>query len=1080
MKKSILIIIYILICSIAHPQGYKFKPVNRIPVENDQPLLTNNIKNASGEELRTGTEKPDSGCFVFNKLTNISMPEKIEVDTTIVHVVSTDGAPVYIKKKRTGLRSATMMTGEILIRDFFGNTQSLNITDPGKQIRIINTSADEQGVTHVKGEQVLNGIPVYGTEFTLHVSVSDERFLGKTADTSLIDADSVRISESTAIEIVSNDLRQKTTVTELNSFGKKLLEYERPGIDTIYYPNADGRFRLCFKINIRPNLVEEWIYYVDAVSGEIIFGYNNTKTDGPTTTTAIDNMGRQRTFGTFLENGVYYMVDASKSMYNASTGSGIIATYDMNYSNTTGNLITSPDNRWNNSVSVSAHANAAMVYDYLKNTFNRNSYDNKGSDMLCMINLGDKNGNPENNAYWGGKLTFFGGGTEIYKPIARSIDAVGHEFGHGVVQTTADLEYLNQSGAINETYADIFGAMVKRTNWKIGDDAVQLAYFPSGAMRDMSDPHNGGPGQNGWQPAHASEMYIGTDDNGGVHINSGIGNFAYYKYATAASKEKAEQVFYKALTEYLTKTSKFTDFRIAAVQAAKDLYGETDANLVATAFDQVGITESGGVSGSGPGELQPTPGKEFMLFNAYNYAKSSYTLYRSDLTSIYEVVSSKQALTRPSVSDNGVAAVFVGADKYVYYMNLNTGQIQSVFNQAGFAGAAVSKDGNRIAAVTENQDACIYVLDLTGLPGNNLAGFKLYNPTTGTGGAVNNSVMFAEAIEFDHTGEYLMYDAYNKLSSGSGKSVDYWDIGLIEVWNNQTNTFGSGKIMKPFGTLPEGMSLGNPVYSKNSPNIIAFDYYDGNSYATFAADLNVGKLNVLFTNDMPSFPSFGINDNNMAFTFKGTDSYSHIGRVNLNPDKMSTVNGTAIQLFQYAYFPVYYGTGNRVLGLKPVPAFMVDVKEGISPLSVQFQDLSTNKPTSWIWTFEGGIPGTSTLQHPKITYNTPGNYKVKLTVSNEYGTETEEKQAFIQVTATSVSVTEKPVFSVFPNPANDIIHVRGLNNIAGNMTLSDVFGKNISVTVVRGNSDVQIDISYLPKGIYFLRTEEGTAKIIKK
>lgn len=68
-------------------------------------------------------------------------------------------------------------------------------------------------------------------------------------------------------------------------------------------------------------------------------------------------------------------------------------------------------------------------------------------------------------------------------------------------------------------------------------------------------------------------MYTGSEDNGGVHINSGIGNHAYYLYATAVTKEKAEQVFYKALTDYLTMTSKFIDFRIAVVQAATDLYG---------------------------------------------------------------------------------------------------------------------------------------------------------------------------------------------------------------------------------------------------------------------------------------------------------------------------------------------------------------------------------------------------------------------------------------------------------------------------------------------------------------------------
>ena len=91
----------------------------------------------------------------------------------------------------------------------------------------------------------------------------------------------------------------------------------------------------------------------------------------------------------------------------------------------------------------------------------------------------------------------------------------------------------------------------------------------------MADPHNMGTSlsQSYWQPKTVTEMYLGSEDNGGVHINSGIGNYAYYLYATAVTKEKAERVFYKALDDYLTSTSQFIDWRIAVIQAASDLYG---------------------------------------------------------------------------------------------------------------------------------------------------------------------------------------------------------------------------------------------------------------------------------------------------------------------------------------------------------------------------------------------------------------------------------------------------------------------------------------------------------------------------
>ena len=79
---------------------------------------------------------------------------------------------------------------------------------------------------------------------------------------------------------------------------------------------------------------------------------------------------------------------------------------------------------------------------------------------------------------------------------------------------------------MNEAFSDIFGAMVDRSNWYIGETVTKTSFISTGRLRDMSDPHNGNG--NGWQPKHVSEMYTGTDDNGGVHTNSGIGNLAFY------------------------------------------------------------------------------------------------------------------------------------------------------------------------------------------------------------------------------------------------------------------------------------------------------------------------------------------------------------------------------------------------------------------------------------------------------------------------------------------------------------------------------------------------------------------------
>src|SRR5262249_1370417 len=133
-----------------------------------------------------------------------------------------------------------------------------------------------------------------------------------------------------------------------------------------------------------------------------------------------------------------------------------------------------------------------------------------------------------NNAFWNGSsMTYGDGDGTAFSPLV-TLDIAGHEMTHGVTERTANLTYAGEPGALNESAADVFGALVERrtrgesgNTWKIGEDA----YTPGtagDALRYMNNTHRGG------QPDHYSERYTGSADNGGVHTNSGIGNFAFY------------------------------------------------------------------------------------------------------------------------------------------------------------------------------------------------------------------------------------------------------------------------------------------------------------------------------------------------------------------------------------------------------------------------------------------------------------------------------------------------------------------------------------------------------------------------
>jgi len=680
------------------------------------------------------------------------------------------------------------------------------------------------------------------------------------------------------------------------------------------------------------------------------------------------------------------------------------------------------------------------------------------------------------NAFWNGQAVFYGNGGTHFKSLSGANDVAAHELGHGVISNSANLEYIGQAGAINESFADVFGSMVDRDDWLLGEDVVKAAFYPSGALRNMSDPHNGGSqGNIYWQPAHLSEMYLGDQDNGGVHINSGIGNRAYYLFATAVTKDKAERVYYRALTEYLTKTSQFIDLRIAVIQAAKDLYGanSTEATKAAEAFNTVGIYQDEPVEE--PDDYNTNPGQEHLLI--YNTDEAfTPTLYKSPASgNTYEPLSSTVMKGKVSVTDDGSAAVFVDMLDRINVLGLNPDDPfeDLLSDEEFFDNAAVSKDGNRIAAVSVEEDAAIYVYDFETQVWQQ---FNLYNPTTSDDNINSGGVLFADAIEFDHTGEYLIYDAYNELSSSSSQNFSYWDVGFLRVWDNQDNTFGDGSIQKLFTQLPENVSVGNPVFSKNSPNIIAFDYYyyDGvdEEFAIYGANLETGDLELITDNTTLGYPSYSKNDAKIAFTVAASASQDDIYTIEIAADKISPA-GSPVFLMEYAKWPVYYAIGDRELGLAPVANFTADYKTGGAPLQVKFVDLSTNNPTTWSWAFQGGTPATSAVQNPEVIYNNSGTFRVTLTATNSTGDNTIDRQGYIVVSGpTSVENPENRALMFFPNPVDDVVQF--VYN--GNFSVR-IFNQSGKLLLSQSNQ-LQTDLSHFSSGLYIMEieTDSGTSR----
>jgi bacillolysin len=800
---------------------------------------------------------------------------------------------------------------------------ALKLTGGRNEFRILQQEADAYGNYHIKFQQTKDGVDVYGAQAWLHFRANGTiSYTGRTIPTPKTNVAQANITQIAAEKIAMVDLQKKYPFTEKSAQVLKDLNLLPFVSEKIIMPNVGSlQTTLVWHVSVRPDMMHHWEYFVDASTGAIVNKYDNTCAVGPTTGSAPDLKGVTQTVNSF-NDGLYYLINTTKSMYTGSSsvkpgpGKGIIITLDLQNTNLNNpsyvEISSSSANSWS-PTAVSAHNNSSLAFDYYKNKFGRNSIDGKGGDVVAFINVADDNGGGLDNAFWNGEYMFYGNGASAFKPLARGLDVGGHEMTHGVVQNTAGLEYQGESGAINESMADCFGAMIENINYLLGEDVVKLSAYPSGALRNMQDPHNGGSslGDAGYQPAHVNEQYTGSQDNGGVHINSGIPNKAFYLIATSISKTKAEQIYYKALSQYLTKSSKFIDLRIAVVQAATDIHGagSNEVNVIKQSFDAVGIVDGSG--GSYQNNIPQNPGSEKLLIVNTDSGDPNSLYLTTSAASSFQPLTTTPLNRKASVSDDGSFAYFVGTDHNIYAVQLSSPFTQTALtNDAYWDNVAVSKDGNKLAAVSRYIDTSIYIYKL----GNTSWGkFRLYTPTTAQGVAVGGA-LYADVLEWDYSGNKVLFDCYSEINGSSGQKLTYWDLGVINIWNTSTNSYGDGTIAKLFN-LDEGESLGNPTYAKNSPYIISFDYINNNNSQNFILGSNTetGDIGTIFDNGELGTPSYSPTDSKLAFSSSDASNVPVVGVIDLVGDKINGTASTAVAIINGAKWPTWFANGSRVL-----------------------------------------------------------------------------------------------------------------------------------------------------------------------
>ncbi|MFK9094009.1 M4 family metallopeptidase [Bacillus salipaludis] len=481
------------------------------------------------------------------------------------------------------------------------NEGKTGIKNPDKKLKVKDTQKDKLGMTHVRFNQSINGVDVEGSEVIVHFNKNNEVVSVNGRINQTIADDAVDTTAS-----LSSDAALKAALSSVNA--PEELTYE-PTSELVVYP-FEGDNHTAYKVNV--NFMGDepgnWFVFVDANTGEIIDKYNGLM--------HADEMKTQKgagkgVHGAHRELHITQVKEPKSGTQFAladysHNGLDGILTYDAKNDNSSSNDTLYVGNSaafigdYDRAL-VDAHYNSEKVYDYYLNEHGRNSLDGEGMAIISKVHYG----NNYNNASWNGRwMTYGDGDGEFFISLSAGLDVAAHEMTHGVITHTANLVYRNQSGALNESFADVFGALVDDDDWEMGEEIMAPAAKADGVtrLRSLSNPNsvvvsnadrraystNGGV-----YPAHMDEFYnMPTSvDGGGVHVNSSITNHAAYLIGQEIGRHKLGQIYYRAISVYLTPNSDFSDARKAIVQSAIDIYGEGSEEEAAAAagFDSVGI-----------------------------------------------------------------------------------------------------------------------------------------------------------------------------------------------------------------------------------------------------------------------------------------------------------------------------------------------------------------------------------------------------------------------------------------------------------------------------------------------------------
>jgi Zn-dependent metalloprotease len=1009
----------------------------------------------------------------------------------------------------------------------YRNRRLLRLENPYEELQLLEVSRDALGYLHLRYVQHYQGYPVWTAELRVHVDATGQIYAlngsYEPTPTGLAPV-SPRLTAAEAYEQAAWNLRRQGRWKPPSPALRKGLGLEEQAPQLVWFSHEQPGWRLAYEVDIRPNWLERYTYLIDAQTGEVLHAFATHCTLKPLEAGRIpdepllvsthpstlqgnfvdaqaqDVLGNNRMLRVYHDpSSGYYMVwdlpslDLSSSRLPNEPKGGAVVLNAQNQDltrNTNLTQVSSPNNTWTDRVAVSAHWNHYLAFTFFHTRFGRNAIDGQGGTLLSVIHVTENN-RPMDNAFWNGRVMAYGDGDQNFLPLAGNPDVGVHEMAHGVIEHTANLVYQFQPGALNESFADVFAALATG-DFLIGENIIRPERGKQ-ALRDLKNP--GGNHVLAPQPAHMSEYRNLSieQDNGGVHINSGIPNRAAALIIEQIGNQKAGQIYYRALSQYLTRNSQFGDLRKAVEQATRDLYGDgTELQAVHQAFDAVGITPDVG-QGSDQANDIPAPQVQssrifFVLWDPWFYqyeGEIGLLDVTNPNTPQLDLIDAVQArftqlddgsldVAQLSGTRDGRSLWFVNPEGYLTAIDFQDGQIYEFdfyLEQPGdLWNASISPDGNVVAIVSAYEnDPTLYFWD-----GQNV--YQLPLEPTSTMYVKVKTIAYPDVVNWSPNPAVprIVFDALNRVQLG-GRPLSYWSAYEVD--------FADTQIYSLIPAQDPQISIGNPIYHPLNPDLIAFNLVIDDTVDVVLADYEKGKVVAL------GFPE----RSNGSILDPLRPCFSPEGRLLM---VTSPSNGWLVfddgQRLAYIDIAEIFGgipfngvwlgqLGQTRQNRPPVAVLRADTTVGLAPLTVTFDASASSDPDgdplNFRWEFGNGAVGSG--QSTTHTFQAPGMYMVRLYVVDSWGAVGRDSITIeVRQTLTdAASLAEPPeqltLSGFYPHPARHNLTLQLGTPQAGTLwfRIYNVLGQEVwaqALRISRGWQQITISLPELATGVYQL------------